>query len=298
MQEITVPQVTLNPPINPENLDIRLLVLDIDGTICGASNQVNKTVKQAISQAQAKGIQVAIATGRMYRSAQRFHAEIGSQLPILAYQGAWIQDPITQVLYRHLPVPGLLAQELVDYLEQPHLTSLLSVHLYVNDCLYVREVKSDTVAYQVRSSIKPIVVPDFRPVLETDNPTKILAIANPQLVHQLLQEIPLHQDASGGLRFPPSQLHLTRSVPTYLEATHPIAHKGDAVCFLAEQILGLQPHNVMAIGDNFNDVEMIDYAGLGVAMGNAPDQVQAIAQWVAPRVEGDGVAVAIEKFLL
>jgi hydroxymethylpyrimidine pyrophosphatase-like HAD family hydrolase len=75
-------------------------------------------------------------------------------------------------------------------------------------------------------------------------------------------------------------------------------NKGVAVRYLAEEMLGLQPMNVMTIGDNFNDLEMIEYAGIGVAMGNAPEAIQAIAQWVAPSVEADGAAVAIEKFLL
>jgi hydroxymethylpyrimidine pyrophosphatase-like HAD family hydrolase len=70
------------------------------------------------------------------------------------------------------------------------------------------------------------------------------------------------------------------------------------VRYLAEELLGLQPNNVMTIGDNFNDLEMLEYAGIGVAMGNAPSQVQAIANWIAPSVEQDGAAVAIEKLLL
>ena len=68
--------------------------------------------------------------------------------------------------------------------------------------------------------------------------------------------------------------------------------------YLAEDLLGLSAQNVMAIGDNFNDIEMLDYAGFGVAMGNAPLEVQAIAQWVAPSVEQDGVATAIEALIL
>jgi hydroxymethylpyrimidine pyrophosphatase-like HAD family hydrolase len=73
---------------------------------------------------------------------------------------------------------------------------------------------------------------------------------------------------------------------------------GRAVRYLAEEVLQLQPENVMVIGDNFNDLEMIQYAGIGVAMGNAPAGVQAIADWVAPTVEANGAAAAIEEFLL
>lgn len=270
--------------------DIKLLVLDIDGTIAGHSNTISAGVKQAIVAAQARGIQVAIATGRMYRSALRFHHEIGSTLPLMAYQGAWIQDPITQKIHRHWVVSREIAHQLIDYFEQPELRSLLSVHFYINDQLYVREVTRETQIYAERSGITAIPVGDLRQVL-TNEPTKILALSDDtDVIDQLL----------GNLRrqYTPAELYLTTSVATFFEATNASVNKGTAVRFLAEELLGLQLANVMAIGDNFNDVEMLEYVGFGVAMGNAPAGVQAIAQWVAPSVEEDGAAVAIEKFLL
>ncbi|MHC5935409.1 Cof-type HAD-IIB family hydrolase [Nostoc sp.] len=270
--------------------DIKLLVLDIDGTIAGESNTVSTGVKQAIIAAQARGIQVAIATGRMYRSALRFHQEIGSILPLMAYQGAWIQDPITQKIHRHWVVSREIAHQLIDYFEQPELRSLLSVHFYINDQLYVRELTRETQIYAERSGVIPIPVGDLRQTL-TNEPTKILALSDDtDVINKLL----------GNLRrqYTPAELYLTTSVATFFEATNAFVNKGTAVRYLAEELLGLQIANVMAIGDNFNDVEMLEYVGLGVAMGNAPAGVQAIAQWVAPSVEQDGAAVAIEKFLL
>ncbi|MEH2065534.1 MAG: Cof-type HAD-IIB family hydrolase [Nostoc sp.] len=270
--------------------DIKLLVLDIDGTIAGESNTLNPAVKQAIFAAQARGIQVAIATGRMYGSALRFHQDIGSTLPLMAYQGAWIQDPITQKIHRHWVVSREIAHKLLDYFEQPELRSLLSVHFYINDQLYVRELTRETQIYAERSGVIPIPVGDLRQVL-TNEPTKILALCDDtDVIDKLL----------GNLRrqYTPAELYLTKSVATFFEATNASVNKGTAVRYLAEELLGLQLANVMAIGDNFNDVEMLEYVGLGVAMGNAPTAVQAIAQWVAPSVEEDGVAVAIEKFLL
>ncbi|MEH1843728.1 MAG: Cof-type HAD-IIB family hydrolase [Nostoc sp.] len=270
--------------------DIKLLVLDIDGTITGHSNTLSTGVKQAIIAAQARGIQVAIATGRMYRSALRFHQEIGSTLPLMAYQGAWIQDPITQKIHRHWAVSREIAHQLIDYFEQPELRSLLSVHFYINDQLYVRELTRETQIYAERSGIIPIPVGDLRQTL-TNEPTKILALCDDtDLINQLL----------GNMRrqYTPAELYLTTSVATFFEATNASVNKGTAVRYLAEELLGLQTANVMAIGDNFNDLEMLEYVGLGVAMGNAPAGVQAIAQWVAPSVEEDGAAVAIEKFLL
>ncbi|MGF1935913.1 MAG: Cof-type HAD-IIB family hydrolase [Nostoc sp. ChiQUE02] len=270
--------------------DIKLLVLDIDGTIAGHSNTLSEPVKQAIVAAQARGIQVAIATGRMYRSALRFHEDIGSTLPLMAYQGAWIQDPITQKVHRHWAVSREIAHQLLDYFEQPELRSLLSVHFYINDQLYVRELTRETQIYAERSGVTAIPVGDLRQTL-TNEPTKILALSDDtDVIDKLL----------GNLRrqYTPAELYLTTSVATFFEATNASVNKGTAVRYLAEELLGLQLANVMAIGDNFNDAEMLEYAGLGVAMGNAPAGVQAIAQWVAPSVEEDGAAVAIEKFLL
>ena len=276
--------------IDLDALDIQLLVLDIDGTIAGRSNEINEPVKQAIRSAQAKGIQVAIATGRMYCSALRFHQAVGSTLPLLAYQGAWIQDPATEKIYQHLPVSRSTAEQLLDYFETDALRSLLSVHFYLNDQLYVREITPETKIYAQRADIQPQAVGDLRKTL-SDEPTKILALSDDTaIIDQLL----------GSLRqqYTPAELYLTKSVATFFEATHPAVNKGEAVRYLAEELLGLKSHNVMAIGDNFNDVEMLQYAGLGIAMENAPVEVQALAQWIAPTVEQDGAAAAIEAFVL
>ena len=290
MQNITAP--------NPGNAtdrafgtaDIQLLVVDIDGTIAGLSNTIREPVKQAILTAESRGVKVAVATGRMYRSALRFHRDIGSTLPLICYQGAWIQDHATQKRLRHLPLSKQTALQLLDYFEEPHLRPLLSIHFYIDDQLYVPEITAATRIYAQRSGIEPMVIKDLRRDLPGE-PTKVLALCeNPGILDGLL--------SSMRQRYTPAELYLTRSVATFFEATHPLANKGDAVQYLAEELLGLQAANVMAIGDNFNDVEMIAYAGVGVAMGNAPDGVKAAADWVAPDVEEDGVAAAIEQFVL
>lgn len=289
MQNLAFPNpATKSTPVSAA--DIQLLAVDIDGTIAGESNEIRERVKQAIFAAQAQGIKVVVATGRMYRSALRFHQTVGSSLPLICYQGAWIQDPITGKILSHLPVTKEKTIALLDYFEQPALRSLLSVHFYINDQLYVREITAATQIYAQRSEIQPIAVGDLRSVLDTE-PTKILALCDdPEAIANLLSN--LRQI------YTPAELYLTTSVATFFEAANPLVSKGAALRYLAEEILGLQSANVMAIGDNFNDLEMISYAGIGVAMGNAPDEVKAIAQWVAPTVEEDGVAAAIEEFVL
>jgi Cof subfamily protein (haloacid dehalogenase superfamily) len=281
------------PSSFPPEADIRLLVLDIDGTISGESNTIRPPVLDAIRQAQAQGIQVAIATGRMYCAALRFYEAVGSTLPLLAYQGAFIKEPHTDVLHHHWPVAKHTALQLLDYfedVEQRPDISRLSVHFYIGDRLYVREMTPETEAYSERSGVTPNVVGDLRSVLD-DDPTKVLALSHdPALIDQLLNS--LRQ------RYTPAELYFTKSVATFFEAANPQVNKGVAVKYLTETILGLSAENVMAIGDNFNDVEMLEYAQVGVAMGNAPAEVKAFANWTTADVEDDGAAIAIEKFLL
>jgi len=270
--------------------DIKLLVLDIDGTIAGKSNEVRQPVLEAIKAVQSQGVSVAIATGRMYRSALRFHTKVGSTLPLIAYQGAWIQDPATGIRHHHQPVPTPIAAELLDYLEHPEIKSRISVHFYINDQLYVREVIDDTKDYAERSGIIPQAVGDLRQTLG-EAPTKILALSeDTQLIDELLVKV--------RQLYHPEELYLTKSVSTFFEMAHPLVNKGTAVNYLAQEILKIKPEEVMTIGDNFNDLEMLQYAGVGVAMGDAPEAVKTVAQWVAPSVEEDGVAVAIDRFIL
>jgi len=324
MNDAVTPSTPLSASVASaaSSAEIKLLVLDIDGTIAGISNTIREPVKQAIQAVQQRGVQVAIATGRMYRSALRFHQEVGSTLPLISYQGALIQDPSTQKVHRHWTVSHKTALQLLDHFEQSELRSLLSVHFYLNDRLYVREITPITESYAERSGVEPIPVGDLRHVLLAEpaktllaepaktlqtgpaktlqaepaetlqaEPTKILALSDdPTLIDRLFHTLRTH--------YKPAELYLTKSVATFFEATNPLVNKGTAVRYLAEDILGLTAAQVMTIGDNFNDVEMLAYAGVGVAMGEAPDEVKASANWVAPSVELDGVVAAIEQFVL
>ncbi len=274
--------------------DIRLLVLDIDGTLAGVSNQINAPVTEAIRAVQQRGVAVAIATGRMYQSALRFYQTVGSTLPLLAYQGAFIKDPNTQKLHRHTPLPRQLALELLTYLAPMEAGGDLSIHLYIDDQLHVRAVIDDTEAYAERSGIRPVAAGDLAALLNGNvaiETTKLLTLSNNLgLLSDILSDL--------GQRYPTDDLYLTRSVEYFVEATHPKANKGEAVRFLAEDLLGLTRDQVMTIGDNYNDLEMLRYAGIGVAMGDAPELVRQGADWVAPGVEADGVAAALREFLL
>ena len=269
-------------------VSIKLVILDIDGTIAGQANQVRQPVQQAIATVQKQGIPIALATGRMFCSALRFHEQVGSNLPIISYNGALTKHPHTQETLRQWHLPQAIAFDLLDYFETPELRDVLEVHCYYDDQLYVREITLETQRYIARSGIQAQTISDLRKIVEKST-VKLLAISQQQaLITELLQELRQKYD--------PKDVYLTQSTEIYFEATHPHANKGLAVQHLAETILGLKPENIMAIGDNFNDLEMLQYAGVGVAMGNAPASLKAVADWVTEDVEEDGVLHALEKF--
>ena len=154
----------------------------------------------------------------------------------------------------------------------------------------MQAVKEDTEAYTQRSSVVAHPLTDLRDAL-TEPATKILAMHEDEdLIARLLADLKT--------KYRPDQLHVTTSVPIFLETTNPAVNKGTAIDYLAKNLLNITADEVMAIGDNYNDVEMLAYAGWGVAMGNAPAAVKAQANWVAPPVDQDGVAAAIDRFVL
>ena len=270
---------------------IRLIVLDIDGTIAGRNNQINPPVLAAIQAARSRGIDVTIATGRMYCSARRFHQQVGTSLPLIAYQGAWVGQPALNQTLMHQPLDRAIAREIIDFLEDPAWGDRLSLHLYANDQLHIRTLTPASADYAERTGVEPLVVGDLRQLLDRgQDPTKVLALSpDRDLTRDLLDK--LRQ------RYSRDQVYLTTSVSTFLEAAHPQVNKGNAVRYLAETQLGLRSEQVMFVGDNFNDLEAITYAGLGVAMADAPEPVRAAAAWVAPSVADDGAAVAINHLL-
>lgn len=269
---------------------IKVLILDIDGTIAGKSNQISNQVKEAIQKAQAKGIKVGLATGRMYCSALKFHEDIGADLPIISYNGAWMQNPLNSEILLHQPIQKDIAYSLLSYLRKKQEDSDLEIHLYFDDQLYVEKFTENTDYYIKRSGTGVNLVDDFTALLH-NHPTKLLAISDDsELISWLLNDLKQH--------YSERDIYVTQSNPVYLEATYAGVNKGATVKYLVEKVLGLSADEVMTIGDNFNDYAMLEYAGIGVAMGSAPLAVQKIADIVTATVEEDGVAQTIAQLLL
>jgi hypothetical protein len=269
--------------------DIRLLVLDLDGTIVDESNQIRDSAIQAIRSAQRHGVAVALATGRMFRSSLGAYESIEATLPLICHEGALIRQPQTDLVHRHWPMEPRLITAVLDETEHLRRSGRLSVHCYVQDDLYVSNLNEASSKFFDGSTVVPVVVSDVR-ALASMAITKAMVVSDDaQAIARVYRRL---KNSSGRIR-----LKEYKSTP-FLEVFHPSVNKRLAVSYLAEELLGLRPENVMAIGDDYADIEMLEYAGIGVAMGNAPAAVKACADWVTTTIEQDGVVKAVKKWVV
>jgi Cof subfamily protein (haloacid dehalogenase superfamily) len=269
--------------------DIRLLVLDLDGTIVDGSNRLRDSVAQAIGSAKRRGVAVAIATGRLYQNSLHAHNSIGSTLPLICYEGALIREPKTEVVHRHWPLEPRAVAQVLDYTEQLSRNGRVSVQFYVQHDLYISNLNDASIKFFQGSKVEPIVVSDLRQLLDRAT-TEVIVLSD---------EFDLIARLAGLMNNSHSRIRVKeyRSM-AFLEMFHPAVNKRLAVSYLAEEVMSLRPENVMAIGDDFTDIEMLKYAGIGVAMGNAPQEVRDAADWVTTTLEEDGVARAIDRWIL
>jgi Cof subfamily protein (haloacid dehalogenase superfamily) len=264
---------------------IKLLAIDLDGTVVNHQLQVSPAVVQAIAQAKHDhGVRVMIATGRTYHSALPFAYQLGITEPLVAYQGALLRELPEQgsTTLRHCPIPLPLAQEVLAMLQAHH----FHVNVYVNDQLFVARDNPYAKDYGRLAGFAPTLVDDLMAQL-TSPPSKLMAIDHDRM-DWLLDT--MHQRYAG-------QLNICTSRINFCEIIDKQASKWDAVWSIAQQ-WGIAQAEVMAIGDQQNDLSMLTQAGLGVAMGNAPQAVQRQAKAVTGRIEEDGVASAIDRFIL
>jgi Cof subfamily protein (haloacid dehalogenase superfamily) len=262
---------------------IRLIAIDLDDTLLDNRQQVSPRTLAVLKQAMRQGVAVTIATGRMFQSALPFATEIGIALPLITYNGALIRQGDSGETIFHRPIEPELAQDLADLFRQRN----WYLQKYVDDQLYVTNLDENARFYADYAKVEAIPLGDafYRMAAA---PTKMLSMGEPEELAAISAELTARYDG---------RLYLASSKKRYLEMVDARVNKGQALDFLAGR-LGILQSEVMAIGDSMNDLDMIEYAGVGVAMGNANPTVRAAADFVTLGNAADGVAVAVEKFAL
>ena len=266
---------------------IKLVAIDVDGTLLNSTNKISEKNKESIKTAINQGAVLALASGRPLFGL----FDIFEQLEINAdkhylipYNGAIIAkaSDYTKIFERTLEFD--LAKSILKHLEQFPLTIVLSRNqeIIVEDANGYM-INEETIANQMEL----IVVDNLAEFLDY-RPNKILISGDPSIIDQNIDAIQApFLDV----------VDFVKSAPFYLEIIVKDTNKGTSLAHLA-QLLNIKQDEVMAIGDNYNDLSMIEYAGLGVAMGQADAYIQSKAKFVSLTNDEDGVAFAINKFLL
>ena len=260
---------------------IKMVVTDIDGTIYSEKQGLTDNVKACMQNLIKNGIHVAIATGRTYASAKYVADEIGIECPLICYQGGLINTYDGRILdVKYLPQD--IARKIVAELRARN----IHMNVYIEDVLYVENDNDYIKAYVGNKGIDYFKVNSFDD-LDFSKLNKILAIDNnPQLIEDLIKELQT--------KYP--EIYVVKSTDIFCEIANKEATKGNAIKFLANK-LGFTEKEVLAIGDQNNDIEMVETAGIGVAMGNGTEEIKAKANYITDTVDNEGFVKAINKFV-
>lgn len=266
-------------------MEYRMLATDLDDSLLDDQFRITPADREAIFRAVKAGIKVVLATGRMFRSALPYALELGLDTPLITYQGAYVGFPRGGEVLYHRPVPYDLALELLE-----RLTPLgYHTNIYIDDQLLVDKVTEESRVYWVISGIKPIEVGNLAAYMRRvrREPTKVLVVSSEENLDRLWGEL---NGVFGG------RLHITKSKPYFLEFMHPGVTKAGALQAVATRY-GIDRERIIAVGDSYNDLEMISYAGLGVVVANARDEIKSKADFVTGANTEGGVARVIRRFI-
>ncbi|MDD3438848.1 MAG: Cof-type HAD-IIB family hydrolase [Clostridiaceae bacterium] len=273
-----------------DGLEYKMVVTDMDYTLLNKEKKVSDRNREALKRAADKGVHLVVATGRIYTSARIYAKLLGLDTPIIASNGAIIKDA-SKTIFR-----DILSKDTVR--EMLRLCNKYGVycHFFTENTIYSEKLINVSLRYTEwnkyvgeEDQVKIRIVDDGEEIIEAAKSEVLKAVVfddDDEKIQKLRDGI-----METGI------VSVSQSMKHNLEVMNKGVTKGNAVRILA-QLYGINREEVIAIGDNENDISMIEYAGLGIAMGNAEECLKRAADHVTGDYQEDGVAEAIEKFIL
>ncbi|MFV0575406.1 MAG: sugar-phosphatase [Vibrio sp.] len=265
----------------------KLIAIDMDGTLLNSEKQITEQNKQAITQARAQGVHVVLCSGRPLEGMLSALDALGMNTDedyVISYNGSLVQTVASGTMIRQQILTGKDAKTIDEWSKRLN----VDVHAF--------SLKEGLISPKNNKYTQHEC--DINDITLTEMPFEQLDDADPILKVMMVEDEEKLTPAFNAL---PEELFkqftIVRSSPFFLEFMHPTSDKGAGVEALAEH-LGINASEVIALGDAGNDHHMLEYAGLGIAMGNATEDTKALADFVTESNDNSGVAVAIEKFVL
>ena len=261
----------------------RMAALDLDGTLLNSDHVVTQRNCEALRQLSKEGVLVVLVSGRMHQSILPISDQIGLENPIISYNGGMVKHAKTGEVFHHTPIAATTAMELVDYCDERN----IHLNFCLDDLLYMRIENAWSELYESRTGVRATAVGNLRK-LAGGEPTKMQVLDTPENVEGLILDF---QRDFG------DRLYITRTQIEYIEFMNPQVSKGPALKALAARV-GVPMRLVVAFGDSYNDMSMMDAVGFSIAMGNAIDELKDSAHYITESNDNDGVAQAVERLLL
>jgi Cof subfamily protein (haloacid dehalogenase superfamily) len=262
---------------------IRLVVSDVDGTLVTSDKALTDASIAAVHRLYDSGIRFAVTSGRPPRGMGMLIEPLALREPIGGFNGGLMVRPDLSVLEERT-VPSELVAEVIAVLDG----HCVDVWCYVGNDWLVHDPDRPHVAREAATvAFEPTICATYEGL--TENVVKVVGVSDDTAAIAAAEDA-MH--AAFGTR-----LAASTSQPYYLDVTHPEANKGSVVTYLATA-LGILPEEIATIGDGPNDVLMFEVAGCSIAMGNANDAVRRSATYVTSSNDEDGLAHAIDRFIL
>jgi hypothetical protein len=276
-------------------MPIRLVAIDLDGTLLNSRREISEGNRRALLEAVERQVQVVIVTGRRFHSALPLVSQIPCLVTLITSNGALIADSSGEVLHRDF-LPRHVARQVLEFAREyrPYSVAIFHTPGYGQVTMQDNAVDEGPLGWYAQTSAHCLrLVPDLEAALDTD-PIQVMIGGPPARIEpaeMLLAESPIR-----------SSIHLTwtkylTTNISILDVMNRGCSKGRALKIWAEQC-GVQPRDVMAVGDNLNDLEMLQYAGLPVLMGNHCPELHRPDWTLTLPNDEDGVAAAIRNYVL
>jgi Cof subfamily protein (haloacid dehalogenase superfamily) len=270
---------------NNRKHDIRMIVLDVDGTLLNSEHALTARTAEAIKAAIAKDIHVVLATGKTRNSTTKLIDELGIRSPGIYLQGLAIYDEDGTIQHQWTLDPQL-ARQVITFAEDRGFTM---VGFSESRILVRADDPQMKIGFSNYHELAPEIVGPLQNVLGNTALNKLIAMGEPRAIKALRWQLSAQIGGAGRL--------MQAGVPWMVEILPPGGSKATALKQLLKD-MKIKPENVLAAGDAENDIEMIQLAGVGVAMGQAAQDVKDAADYVTASNDEDGVGQAIERFVL
>lgn len=284
-------------PLSADPVD--LVAIDLDGTLLRSDGSICMRSAEAIMEATEKGVKVVLCSGRAPRSMMKIYEALGLKTVMVAHNGALIHDPITQRTIAHETMPGSLAKQVIEVARtvEPQVAAAIEVDGRCYTDTTSRRAKAAAAAPSPRGHAPALALPPEASMEDA-------ASALNEMLHRPVTKVMFvgSSDVLGGIQmslqaklFP--KVGFAFSDVRLLQVVRGDVDKATALEKVAA-LYGVPKQGVMAIGDAPNDMGMLAWAGLGVAVMNAWDEVRQAAQFVCASNDEEGVAQALQRYVL